>query len=96
MVKDAIRGGKMESKNIPKREEVLSSLNGICNQLEAWAKSSKPVLPIRVKLLRAAIYGYSVVLSGLKDEELELRVLELEEKLRNSILVPKPKEPKKR
>ena len=96
MAKKAIRGRKMESKNLPKREEVLCSLNGICNQLEVWAKSSKPVLPIRVKLLRAAIYGYSVVLSGLKDEELELRVLELEEKLKNSIMIPKPEEPKKR
>jgi hypothetical protein len=86
----------MQRENIPKREEVLCSLNGICNQLEAWAKSSKPVLPIRVKLLRAAIYGYSVLLSGLKDEELELRVLELEEKLKNSIMIPKPEEPKKR
>ena len=94
MAKKAIRGVKMKSKNMPKREEVLFSLNVICNQLEAWAKSSKPVLPIRVKLLRAAIYGYSVVLSGLKDEELELRVLELEEKLKNSIMIPK--EPKKR
>lgn len=80
---------------VPKREEVLSSLNGICNQLEAWAKSSKPVLPIRVKLLRAAIYGYSVVLSGLNDEELEIRVLELEEKLKNGVLIPKPEEKKK-
>jgi len=86
----------MQRENVPKREEVLCSLNGICNQLEAWAKSSKPVLPIRVKLLRAAIYGYSVVLSGLKDEELEMRVLELEEKLKNSIMIPKPEEPKKR
>ena len=86
----------MQRENIPKREEVLCSLNGICNQLEAWAKSTKPVLPIRVKLLRAAIYGYSVMLSGLKDEELELRVLELEEKLKNSIMIPKPEESKKR
>ena len=68
---------------------MLCSLKGICDQLESWAKSSKPVLPIRVKLLRAAIYGYSVVLSGLKDEELELRVMELEEKLKNGILIPK-------
>jgi hypothetical protein len=82
----------MQRENIPKREQVLCNLNGICNQLESWAKSSKPVLPIRVKLLRAAIYGYSVMLSGLKDEELELRVIELEEKLKNSILIPKPEE----
>ena len=86
----------MQRENIPKREEVLCSLNGICNQLEVWAKSSKPVLPIRVKLLRAAIYGYSVVLSGLKDEELELRVLELEAKLKNGVLIPKPEEKRKR
>jgi hypothetical protein len=32
----------------------------------------------------------------LKDEELELRVIELEEKLKNSVLIPKPEEPKKR
>jgi hypothetical protein len=86
----------MQRENIPKREEVLCSLNGICNQLEAWAKSSKPVLPIRVKLLRAAIYGYSVMLSGLKDEELEIRLMELEEKLKNGVLIPKPEEKKKR
>jgi hypothetical protein len=86
----------MQSENIPKREQVLCSLSGICNQLEAWAKSSKPVLPIRVKLLRAAIYGYSVMLSGLKDEELEIRVMELEEKLKNGVLIPKLEEKKKR
>jgi hypothetical protein len=32
----------------------------------------------------------------LKDEELELRVIELEEKLKNSVLIPKSEEPKKR
>jgi hypothetical protein len=31
----------------------------------------------------------------LKDEELELRVIALEEKLKNSILIPKPEEKKK-
>jgi hypothetical protein len=30
--------------------------------------------------------------SLLKDEELELRVMALEEKLKNSILIPKPQE----
>jgi hypothetical protein len=85
----------MKRENIPKRAEVLCSLNGICSQLEAWAKSSKPVLPIRVKLLRAAIYGYSVILSGLKDEELEIRIMELEEKLKNGVLIPKPEEHKR-
>jgi hypothetical protein len=36
-----------------------------------------------------------VLLYGLKDEEVELRVLELEEKLKNGVLIPKPKEKKK-
>lgn len=78
---------------VPKREEVLESLNQICKRLDGWANSSKPVLPIRINLMRCAIYGYSVILSGLKDEELELRIIELEEKLSNSILIPKT-EPK--
>ncbi len=79
---------------VPKREEILSNLSQICKCLEGWAKSSKPVLPIRVNLLRCAIYGYSVILTGLKDEELELRVLELEKQMENCILVPKQLEEK--
>ena len=47
-------------------------------------------------MLRGAIYGYSVMLSGLKDEELELRVMELEEKLKNGVLIPKPEAKMKR
>ena len=86
----------MENENTPKRTDVLCSLNGICKQLETWAKCKKPVLPIRVHLLRASIYGYLVLLSGLKDEELELRVLELEDKIKNSIIIPKPGVEKKR
>lgn len=86
----------MGSENSPKRAEILCSLNGICKRLEAWANSKKPVLSIRVNLLRAAIYGYSVMLSGLKDEELELRIIELEDKLKNGVLIPKPEEKKKR
>ena len=86
----------MLSENNPKRIDVLCSLNGICKQLEKWANCKKPVLTIRVNLLRGAIYGYSVMLSGLKDEELELRVVELENKLKNGVLIPKPEEKKKR
>lgn len=78
----------MESENTPKRIEVLCSLNGICKQLEKWENCKKPVLTIRVNLLRAAIYGYSVMLSGLKNEELEFRIIELEEKLKNGVLIP--------
>ena len=76
------------AENIPKREDVIRSLNAICSQLEAWSRSKKLVHPVRVTLCRAAIYGYSVMLSGLKDEELELRIIELEEKLKNGVLIP--------
>lgn len=34
------------------------------------------------------------ILMGLKDEELEVRLMELEEKLKNSVLIPKPDEKK--
>jgi len=45
------------------------------------------------RVLVSAVSAYSGLL---KDEELELRVIELEEKLKNSVLIPKPEEPKKR
>lgn len=77
--------------NTPKRTDVLCSLSRICKQLEKWANSHKPVLPIRVTLLRAAIYGYSALLSGLKEEELELRIVELEETLKDGILIERDK-----
>jgi hypothetical protein len=44
----------------------------------------------RVLVSAVSTYG-----SLLKDEELELRVIALEEKLRNSILIPKSEEKKK-
>ena len=79
--------------NTPKRTDVLCSLSRICKKLEKWANSHKPVLPIRVKLFRAAIYGYSTMLSGLKDEELELRLIELEQKLKNGVVIPREQHP---
>jgi len=45
----------------------------------------------RVLVSAVSTYG-----SLLKDEELELRVIALEEKLKNSVLIPKPEEQKKR
>ncbi len=41
----------------------------------------------RVLVSAVSTYG-----SLLKDEELELRVIELEEKLKNGILIPKPQD----
>jgi hypothetical protein len=45
-----------------------------------------------VRVLVSAVSAYGPLL---KDEELELRVLTLEEKLKNSILIPKPEDKKK-
>ena len=44
------------------------------------------------RVLVSAVSAYGPLL---KDEELELRVLMLEEKLKNSILIPKPEDKKK-
>jgi hypothetical protein len=44
------------------------------------------------RVLISAVSAYGPLL---KDEELELRVLTLEEKLKNSILIPKPEDKKK-
>jgi hypothetical protein len=43
-------------------------------------------------VLVSAVSAYSPLL---KDEELEFRVLTLEEQLKNSILIPKPEDKKK-
>jgi len=45
------------------------------------------------RVLVSAVSAYGPLL---KDEELELRVIELEEKLKNSILIPKTEEPNKK
>ena len=45
------------------------------------------------RVLVSAVSSYGGLF---KDKKLELRVIELEEKLKNSVLIPKPKEPKKR
>jgi hypothetical protein len=45
----------------------------------------------RVLVSTVSAYG-----SLLKDEELELRVIELEEKLKNSVLIPKPSDDSKK
>jgi hypothetical protein len=44
------------------------------------------------RVIVSAVSAYGPLL---KDEELELRVLTLEEKLKNSILIPKPEDKKK-
>jgi hypothetical protein len=81
-------GGGFESEKQLKRHDIIRRLTAICAMLERWAEIKKPVNPIRIQAYRTAIYGYSVAVSALKDEELELRVLALEEKLKNGVLIP--------
>ncbi len=48
-----------------------------------------PNLKARSSLVEKERRLYQSILLGLQNEELELRVMELEEKLRNSVLIPK-------
>ena len=74
---------------IVNRNMILQWLTEDISFLRKMARCKNPIKnPIRVKLLRASIYGCSVLLSGLKDEELELRIVELEEKMKNGVLLP--------
>ena len=77
------------SNDIVNRNMILQWLKEDIEFLRKKARSKNPIKnPIRVKLLRASIYACSVLLSGLKDEELELRITELEDKLKNGVLIP--------
>jgi len=79
----------LKTNGIVDRNIVLQWLKEDIAYLRRMARNKNPIKnPIRVKLLRASIYGCSVLLSGLKDEELELRIVELEEKLKNGVLIP--------
>ena len=83
------RNSFWKSNLVVNRNIVLQWLKEDIAYLRKMARNKNPIKnPIRVKLLRASIYGCSVLLSGLKDEDLELRVLELEEKLKNGVLIP--------
>jgi hypothetical protein len=47
-----------------------------------------PNLKARASLVSKECRIYQIILMGLKDEELELRVMELEEKMKNGVLLP--------
>jgi hypothetical protein len=49
----------------------------------------------RSSLASKEIRAYSAILQGLTDQELELRVKDLESKLQNSILIPKTQQENK-
>jgi hypothetical protein len=53
-------------------------------------------LEAKRKLISSECHVCQIILQGLTDQELELRVMELETKLANSILIPKNTEEKKK
>ena len=83
----------------PKRSDVLLALwrrlNWLNSKIDKQQTQITPALKYRVYMVTVECQISKALLYGLKDEEVELRVLELEEKLKNSILIPKPKETKK-
>ena len=87
----------------PKRCDVLLALwkraAWLDETINAVDRNKKRVTPkLRTQIYMTQVYNQlcKTVIYGLKDEELELRVLELEEKLKNGILIPKPEAKKKR
>jgi hypothetical protein len=90
-----VKNDSWKNNEIVNRNMILQWLKEDIAFLRKMARNKNPIKnPIRVKLLRASIYGCSVLLSGLKDEELELRILELEEKLKDGVLIPIEKKKK--
>ena len=68
---------------------VLDGVLGMAHKKIHVAGNSDKAKQGWARVLVSAVSAYG---SLLKDEELELRVIELEEKLKNSILIPKPKD----
>jgi hypothetical protein len=85
----------------PKRSDVLLALwnravwlDQAINGVDSNKKKVTPKLKQLVYMAQVYNQLCKTVLYGLKDEELELRIMELEEKLKNSVILPKP-EPQK-
>jgi hypothetical protein len=77
------------------RADVLSKLWDIAHWHEDKRLNPRAKLDGNTKarsaLASKEIRAYQAILQGLTDEELELRVKYLEEKLANGVLIPKPK-----
>ncbi len=86
----------------PFRSDVLSAmwndyieLREIRQAVKEGKKQPTDALKFQVYCIQTAASVCRGILQGLTDQELELRVKELESKLQNSILIPKPQEPRK-
>ena len=81
------------------RTDVLEKLWRRAKWIEAKIDNQRtklnPNLKARASLVSKECRIYQTILIGLKDEELEIRLMELEEKLKNGVLIPKPKEKKR-
>lgn len=85
--------GAETSKNKPfpdlNRNDILKVLWADIQWLRKKARNHNPIRnPVRVSLIRASIYACSVLLNGLKDDELERRIEELEETIRGGVVIP--------
>jgi len=84
---------------LPKRSDVLLALwrrhEWLRSKIDKRQTQITPALKYRVYMTTVECQISKVLLYGLKDEEVELRVLELEAKLKNGVLIPKPKEKKR-
>ncbi len=82
------------------RTDVLEKLWSRAKWLEAKIDNQRTKLnsnlKARVSFVSKECRIYQTILMGLKDEELEIRLMELEEKLKNGVLIPKLEEEKKR
>ena len=95
--KPSLKKGDSENKLDVKRNDVLTWLREDIEWLRKHARQKYigKNFMLRVHALRASIYGASTLLSGLKDEELELRVEELEKIIQNGVVIPSEKDKQK-
>jgi hypothetical protein len=78
------------------RADVLTKLWDIAQWHNEKRTNTRTKLDDNIKI-RSALAGREIralqtILQGLEDQEIETKVKELEEKLANCILIPKPKE----
>ena len=81
------------------RTDVLENLwtraKWLAEKIDNRRTQFNPNLKARASFVEKERRLYQSILNGLRNEELEMRVLELEEKLKNSILIPRTREEKK-
>ncbi len=77
-------------------EHLWSRRKWLSEKIDNKRTKLDPNLKARAALIAKECRICQAILQGLTDQELELRVKELESKLQNSILIPKSEQEKKR